>query len=79
MLAFSATSLAMLHVESCCQSSALPTELLGHFKQKQKFVSTRITFPPCFSAVFCATDACASQGLYLTEQNAKVLFFTAQF
>jgi hypothetical protein len=34
MLAFSATSLAMIHVEPRCQSSALPTELLGHFKQK---------------------------------------------
>src|SRR5215217_4323195 len=34
MLAFSATSLAMIHVETCRQPSTLPTELLGHFKQK---------------------------------------------
>ncbi|PTR15426.1 hypothetical protein C8R31_1038 [Nitrosospira sp. Nsp2] len=59
MLAFSATSRAMIHVETCCQSSALPTELLGHFKQKPQYVSTRILAPAARLAPFltCPQEA----------------------
>ena len=55
------------------------TELLGHFKQNrnlsaQGLAVLRITV---LLGVPLLIDACASQGLYLTEQNAKVLFYGA--
>ena len=52
------------------------TELLGHFKlnrnlSAQGLAVLRITV---LLGVPLPIDACASQGLYLTQQNAKVLF-----
>ena len=50
-LAFTPTDLAMIHVETCCQSSALPTELLGHLNPVHSVISASEAAHPEYNSM----------------------------